>query len=696
MTDHTPARHFRIQYPRLRTVVGATALAAGLSFAPVVAPAGSAFFTAAGPSTAQAADPMQITGTRIYDTTNSLGNTSTLSSKISALSKKHNVDLHVVTIDKFENPSGSQAWTKALATKNNWGSADVVLVIATESRQAYFMAGSTKTLSSDQQTKVYQNYVKPKLQNSDYSGAALAAVEGIEAQKGGSSSGVVTGVLGLGAVAAVGGGVYAIRRRRRRNNAPRQTAYNAPYNAPRPVPHPQVPEIPLEELRTRAGSALLQADTTMSRAKQELEFARAQYGDQQVTRFEQEIARAEELMRRSFQRQQLLTDSIPDTPAEQRAWLNEIIDNSQAVARISQEQDAQLAQMRDLEQQAPQAIAALNERLPQLRSTVEECSARYAQMKERFLSSALEPISKTASLLESNLALCTDELQKAHQLVDTNRTEAVAHLRSAEEASAQIFTLSNAVTSRNNELNAAQEALSTDLLSIQRDVAEAKSLATSQGRSDLAAVAAGMEAVLGQVTQSSTARPNDPLALANQLRQLSSELDKSMTEMRATRDRSRAASQTLDRTLRSAHAAVTGARGYIENRRGAVGPTTLTAISEAERHLMNANQMRNSNPLEALNEANIALQQANDAQNRAAREMGQFSERSSGGGGNSWGSDLAKGLLLGAILNTLGSGSTHSWGSSSGGSSSSGGWSGGGFSGGGGDWGSGGGDGGSF
>ena len=280
--------------------------------------------------------------------------------------------------------------------------------------------------------------------------------------------------------------------------------------------------------------------------------------------------------------------------------------------------------------------------------------------------------------------------------MDTNRTEAVTHLRSAEEASAQILTLSNAVTSRNNELNAAQEALSTDLLSIQRDVAEAKSLATSQGRSDLAAVAAGMEAVLGQVTQSSTARPNDPLALANQLRQLSSELDKSMTEMRATRDRSRAASQTLDRTLRSAHAAVTGARGYIENRRGAVGPTTLTAISEAERHLMNANQMRNSNPLEALNEANMALQQANDAQNRAAREMGQFSERSSGGGGNSWGSDLAKGLLLGAILNTLGSGSTHSWGSSSGGSSSSGGWSGGGFSDGGGDWGSGGGDGGSF
>ena len=87
-------------------------------------------------------------------------------------------------------------------------------------------------------------------------------------------------------MAAVGGGVYAARRRKRRKNAPQQNTYNAP----RPVPRPQVPEIPLEELRTRAGSALLQADTTMSRAKQELEFARAQYGDQQVARFEKEIA----------------------------------------------------------------------------------------------------------------------------------------------------------------------------------------------------------------------------------------------------------------------------------------------------------------------------------------------------------------------------------------------------------------------
>ena len=691
MTEHAFARQIRPARPRLRAILGATALAAGLSCAPVVLPAGSAFLS----TSAQAAEPMQITGTTVYDSTNSLGDTATLKSKISNLSSKYNVDLHVVTIDKFENPSTSSSWTKALATKNNWGSADVVLVIATESRQAYFLAGSTKTLSSDQQTKVYQNYIKPKLQNSDYAGAALAAVEGIEAQKGGSSSGMVTGVLGVGAAAAVGAGGYAMYRRRKKKNAQQQPqrSYGAPRN------YSPIPEVPLEELRTRAGSALLQADTTMSHAKQELEFARAQYTDQQVAEFAQEIARAEDLMRKSFQRQQLLTDSIPDTEAEQRAWLTEIIDNSQEVTRIAQEQDAKLAQLRNLEQEAPQAIEALAQRLPQLRASVEEITAQYHAMRERYLPSALEPISKTPALLESNMVLCAAELEKAQATVATARSEAVAHLRTAEEAASQIQALGAAVNTRSQELEQAQLGLSTDLLSIQRDVAEAKSLAASQRRDDLGAVAAGMEAVLNQVNQSASARPNDPLTLANQLHQLSAELDKAMTNMRATRERSRAASQNLDRTMRSAYAAVNGARSYINNRRAAVGPMTLTAVSEAERHLGQAQRLASSDPLNAMKEANMAIQKATDAQNRAQSEVGNYyNNQNNRGGGSGFGGDLAKGLLLGALMTAINSG-TSSWGSSGGHSSgggSGGSWGGGFSGGGGGGWGSGGGDGGSF
>ena len=327
---------------------------------------------------------------------------------------------------------------------------------------------------------------------------------------------------------------------------------------------------------------------------------------------------------------------------------------------------------------------------------MEEIAAQYRALKERYLPSALEPISKTPTLLESNMVLCAAEVEKAQATVATARSEAVAHLRTAEEAASQIQALGAAVHTRSQELEQAQLGLSTDLLSIQRDVAEAKSLAASQRRDDLGAVAAGMEAVLNQVTQSASARPNDPLTLANQLRQLSAELDKAMTNMRATRERSRAASQNLDRTMRSAYAAVNGARSYINNRRAAVGPMTLTAVSEAERHLGQAQRLASSDPLNAMKEANMAIQKATDAQNRAQSEVGNYYNNQNDRGGGSFGGDLAKGLLLGALMTAMNSG-TSSWGSSGGHSSggSSGGSWGGGFSGGG-DWGSGGGDGGSF
>ena len=51
--------------------------------------------------------------------------------------------------------------------------------------------------------------------------------------------------------------------------------------------------------------------------------------------------------------------------------------------------------------------------LPQLRASVEEIAAQYRALKERYLPSALEPISKTPTLLESNMVLCAAEVEKA-------------------------------------------------------------------------------------------------------------------------------------------------------------------------------------------------------------------------------------------------------------------------------------------
>ena len=635
----------------LRRVLCVGALAFGATVLPVAAPLGGSSFVL--PS-AWAQEPMSITGTTVLDNTSVLGDTADLKKKISDLSKNHKVDLHVVTINKFENPSSSSEWAKALAKKNNWGSADAVLVIATESRQAYFIAGSEKTLSSEQQSKVYQDYVKPKLQSGDYKGAAAAAVEGIDAQKSG-GSGVVVGAVAVGtaSVAAVGG-TYLYRRRKKSAEAKKSGVNKYGY--------PTVPQATIEELQTRAGASLVQADNTLVRSRQEVEFARAQYGDAQVAEFEKEIVRADELMKASFHRQKLLEDDVPDTPAEQRAWLGEIIENSRQVTEMMQAQEEKLSSLRNLEHDAPAAIEKLQLGLPELDQRIEAVQRTYSQLQERYLPSALEPVKENVALIEAN-----------RTLLQQNRA---------------------------GELETAQNNLSTDLLSVQRDIAEAKSLAASQNKDDLQAVAAGMEAVLGEVRQQSETRPNDPLALNEQLRQLTSELDKSMTSLRADRERQHAAEQSLERALRSARVQVDSARDFIGNRRGGVGAQARTYLSEAESHLSEAHRLRTTNPASALDSANRAIALATDAQNAANRDMNSYYDDRGGRGGFDIGdSSLAKGMLLGTILGSLSSGSAHGHsGGDSGGFFGGGGFDfgGGGFDFGGGDWGGGGGDGGSF
>ena len=87
---------------------GVGALAFGTTMLSVALPVAGSSFLAPGISAAHAQTPMTITG-RVQDTTNVLGDTSELNSKISELSKNHNIDLHVLTIDKFESPEEAKS-----------------------------------------------------------------------------------------------------------------------------------------------------------------------------------------------------------------------------------------------------------------------------------------------------------------------------------------------------------------------------------------------------------------------------------------------------------------------------------------------------------------------------------------------------------------------------------------------------------
>lgn len=651
---------------------------------------------------ALAAAPYDLdAGVRVSDTTSSLGDTSSLEDAISQLASDEQVNLFVVTIDQFESPSSSSEWTRDFATLNNMGTNDVVLVIATEARQAYFMAGSTSVLSTSQQEKIYQNYIYPELANSDYEAAALAAVTGIESELGsasavsGTSGALVGGATLLGAAAVAGGGAWAFSRSRasaRKNTGGSRSG--------QPTPSQPLPSI--EELRTRAGAQLVATDDAIAHSQQEVEFARLQYGDDEVKPFLAAIEAAKNHMQRSFQLQKQLDDEIPDTEADQRAWLNEILARTEDAQKALNEQVANFTNLRKLEETAPQALATLSQGIASAAPLFPATQAALDRLGALYSPSAFGAVADNISEAQARLDFARQEAKEAEDLLGTQRSQAILALRAGEEALGQARGLLESIHHAETDLGKMAASLDNALILADRDVAQAQELArTGAGSSSqLSGAAAGVQAVLGQIRAERRAGLIDPYLLNQRLHEVRSDLDTALDAVRQTHEQERSARETLGHTLVSAQAQVSSASEYVWARRGGVKAEARTRLREAERHLTEAQQLQHSDPITALSHANDAIRLAGEAQRIARSDVDRFNQRKGYSGGGNYNSAMLGGILLGTLLG----GSNHS----SGGGFGSGGFGSGGFGGGmgggtfgggfggGGSWGDGGGAGGNF
>lgn len=643
------------------------------------------------PASAFAAAPMDLEpGVRVLDTTSTLGNTSSLNQDIQKLASKHKLNLFMVTIDAFESPFNTKDWTERFAHLNNLGTNDLVLVIATKDRQAFFTAGSTSVLSKSQQENIYSQYIFPKLKESDYAGAAQAALSGIDSELSGSSGlgGLATGLgtlVGVGALA--GTGAFIFSRSKRRGGTVSRLAKQQP-GVSSALP-------PLTQLRQQAGALLIQVDDAIAHSEQEVDFARAQYGESQVASFVAAIDDAKKHMQRSFQLQKQLDDDIPDTEQDQRAWLDEIIARCQEAQQILDAQVQSFSELRQLEKNAPAAINHAQQAIESVEEKFPEAEETLLQLQREYAPSASEKVSDNLVEARRRLDFARSSLAEARDLVDSQRSEAIVKLRAAEEAEEQAQGLLKAISNLKLELVQAQESLSQALLIAARDVAQAQEYARHGGNSaELASTAAGVDAVLEDIRRSSASGLSDPLALSERLQAVRSDLDRALNAVREINDQQKAARENLRHALISAQAQVSTAGEYVWARRGGVGQDARTRLREAERNLQTAQSLQDSNPVEALSNANNAIRLAGQAQRIAQSDVDDFNRH--GGSGSGRGTDFNSAMLGGILLGTLLGGHNNSSGGSfgSGTGGFGGGFGGGDFSGGG--WGSGGGAGGNF
>ncbi|MEV4988357.1 TPM domain-containing protein [Pseudarthrobacter sp. LMD1-1-1.1] len=688
----------RSKFKRILAVIGLAGLLA--------VPAGAAW----------AEDPVTIpSGTNIVDNANVLGSRKgEVQDAIQKLLKDHKYNLYVVTVKSFDNPSDPTAWSQVVAKTKGMGKADVILAIATDQGKYYFSPNSASAIYS-KRSNITQNAVVANLAGGkkDYAQAAMDTASAVGDAAGGGSGNVSSGngagaglLVGAGVVVA-GGGAYLYFRNRRKKAAG-QVASSGSYG-PQGAELDPLASLSVEELRRKSGSLLIEADDAIKSSEQELGFAQAQYGDSAVGNFTKALAEAKAHMTESFKLQQQLDDHIPDTEEQQRTWLGEIIRRSEAALESLQEQKADFDSLRELEKNAPQALAAVNAGAREADGKISSAEQSLQEMRSKYADSALAQVSDNIVQAKERLAFVQNASETAQQKLGSGEGSlAAVAVRAAEESLHQTNVLLDAISKVATNLDEARNGLEAAVVDTSQDLAQAKAMIQSGTHAELAGPVAAVEAALAQVKTEIQGGRIDPIATLQRVETAHQSLDQALTGIRDQQEQARRAQASLQQTIMSAQAQISATSDYITARRGGVGTEARTRLAESQRNLDYALSIARTDPVTALTYAQQAHALAAQATQLAQADVDHFDGYANqgfgrggmfgGGGGGGLGGAILGGILINSILNGGhgGWGGGGGWGDGGGG----GGWGGdsGGF-GGGGDFGGGdfgGGDSGSF
>lgn len=666
---------------RLRRLLTGALLALGLI-------AGPTLLTA---SAASAQDPVDLGPNHVVDQAQVLSGSdeSTITAAAKKLYDDHRIDLYVVYVDRFTDPTEAADWANETAARNGLGQRDYLLAVSTEGRTYYLSGDDNGPVSADQLDSIERNDIEPKLHDGDWAGAAVAAANGLGDAVGGGGGGAVFFWVFLIGVLIVGLVVFLLVRSR---GSRKKKAAAGPT-----TPQSELQTISLPDLERRAGSALVQTDDAIRTSEEELGFATAQYGADAVVPFQSALDTAKGQLREAFTLKQRLDDAEPDTDEQRREWNIRIV---QLCATANQALDAQadaFDELRAIEKRIPEAsaeiatqAAALRQRLEATRGTLDGLAQRYT---EASLGTVHDNIDQATQRLDFTDTALAGAAQKA---AAGDAGAAAVGVRAAEESADQAGLLLDAVDRLGSDLAAAQQSLDGTLAELRSDLAEARALAASSDPGGaIAAAVAGTEQTVTDVQAALSAGRVNPLELAQRLDAANRSIDGVLQGVRDARAQAQRAQSALQQTLMTAKARVSACEDFITARRGAVGAEARTRLAEAARLVVQAEQTAATDAVSALAQAQRAAELADQATQLAQQDVGGFQPDLGGmggaggglgdifgggtsgrGGGSGTMGAILGGILIDSVLRGGMGGGGGNWGGG-------GGWGGGGFGGGG-------------
>lgn len=592
--------------------------------------ASSAAVLALACATGAGAEPPTRLDEQITDTVGALaGELDQVDTAIEGLESEQGIQLWVAYVDTFNGMSG-QDWAAQTAELSGLGGNDMLLAVATGASAYGYSAAEPMPVSDDELARIMAEEVEPELADGDWADGTVVLADSL-AEPGGSGFGWVWWLL-LGAlgIALVG---FLLTRSRRRAAAPRDVEVQADGSL--------VPLTPIEDVRSEAAAALIDADNSLKTSEQELGFAVAQFGEELTAGFSAALEESRAELSQAFALRQRAEQQAGE-PSERDALEEVIALCDSADGRL----DAQVEKfdtLRDLEHR-------VHDILPGLSAQVEALQARLASATSIAEGLRADHAPEALATVTDNLEQALERVSFAREsvgvglrlLAESDRVGAVSRARAAEEALGQAVTLIEAVERAPADLEAAKAAVAALIIETEKDIAEAQRLGVTP---ELAVPHQYAMDTLQWVRAAVESGVYDPLAARRALEESDNTLEAGLVPVRDAAAARARAEALLVTESDAARASIQAADDFIRTRRGGIGAEARTQLAAARRSYDQAQGLA-SDPSAALAGMQEADRLADEALTLAQRDESRYRNSQQRAGRSTVGDMMLGGILM--------------------------------------------------
>jgi predicted nucleic acid-binding Zn-ribbon protein len=529
-------------------------------------------------------------------------------SAVDRLYTERHVRLWVVYVDDFGSLT-AENWARQTYATSDLSGYDALLALAVSGRAyAFLVPTEVRSVNAGQVEGLRHTQIEPALRDGNWSGAAVAAANGLNQAP--DKSGRVLLLIMLGVIAVVVVVLLVVMRIRKRR---RRAAALAAARRLDPTDENALASVPVETLDDLSRLMVVDVDNAVRTSSNELALAVEEFGQEHTRPFTTAVDSAKAALSQAFTVRQQLDDDVPETPAQQRELLTRVIVSAARADRELESQTEAFEQLRDLVINAPSRLDGLTQQYVELSSRITPTERRLGELHSEFDAAALTSISGNISTARERLVFADKNIGAARELtahVESGRqNDLVDAVRAAESALGQARSLLDAVDNAASDIRHAVASLPSLMTEIQAAITHATEQLHQSPKSRLSHVGdlvAARDAATRAVDAARGAGSADPLGTFVRLTRADADLNQVLAALAEEQAATERLNRSLEQALFTAESRVHGVSEYIDTRRGSIGSEARTRLAEANRHLQAAQDMRTTNVSEAIAHANAA------------------------------------------------------------------------------------------